>query len=160
MSASATAVARATDADLQLATFFVNGLCLALEIDEIQEIIRSVNITPVPYCPPEVKGVINLRGEVATVLGLREVLGLEGCESKDIHTRILIVRSEGESIGLIVDRIGDIVPAARDRLLPPPSNVDLVDGRFFRGVYPREGDIIVILSLQEVLALSAPAPAS
>lgn len=149
-----------TDADLQLATFFVNGLCLALEIGEIQEIMRSTDITPVPYAPPEVKGVINLRGEVATVLGLREVLGVEVAGSQDIQTRILIVRSEGESIGLVVDRIGDIVPAGRSRVLPPPPNVDSVDGRFFRGVYPRDNDIIVILNLPEVLAVSSVAKAA
>jgi purine-binding chemotaxis protein CheW len=149
-----------TDADLQLATFFVNGLCLALEIGEIQEIMRSTDITPVPFAPLEVKGVINLRGEVATVLGLREVLGVEEAGAQDIQTRILIVRSEGESIGLVVDRIGDIVPAGHGCVLPPPPNVDSVDGRFFRGVYPRENDIIVILNLHEVLSVSTAAKAA
>ena len=91
----------------QLATFYVADMCLALDIGLIQEIIRDVKITRVPHAPPQVRGVINLRGEVTTVIDLRPVLGLPPAAASR-QPQTLIVRSQGESIGLIVDRVGDI----------------------------------------------------
>jgi purine-binding chemotaxis protein CheW len=136
---------------IQLATFYLGDVCLALDIDQIQEIMRDVRITRVPYAPPEVSGVINLRGEVSTVIDLRLVLGLPPAPSA-IGRRTLIVRSKGESIGLIVDRVADITTIDATELVPPPPNVGRVDGEFIRGVFPREAEIIVVLDLEHVLS--------
>ena len=97
---------------MQLATFYVADMCLALDIGLIQEIIRDVKVTRVPHAPPQVRGVINLRGEVTTVIDLRQVLGLAPLDTTS-NTQTLIVRSQGESIGLIVDRVGDICAVER-----------------------------------------------
>jgi purine-binding chemotaxis protein CheW len=135
---------------LHLATFYVSDLCLALEIDQIQEIIRNINVTQVPQSPAEVRGVINLRGEVTTVVDLCCVLGLPSAELQT-DKRTLIVRSQGESIGLIVDRVGDITAVDAQSLMPSPPNVGTIDGKFFRGVCPRESEIIVVLDLDQAL---------
>src|SRR3972149_9813502 len=78
---------------LQLATFHVSDMCLALDIGLIQEIIRDIKVTRVPHAPPQVSGVINLRGEVTTVVDLRQVLGLAPLETT-VGTQTLIVRSQ------------------------------------------------------------------
>jgi purine-binding chemotaxis protein CheW len=135
----------------QLATFYVADMCLALEIGLIQEIIRDVKVTRVPHVPPQVRGVINLRGEVTTVIDLRQVLGIAPLESGQ-ETQTLIVRSAGESIGLVVDRVGDICAVDQSAIVPPPSNVDDVDGRFFEGVCQRKAEIVLVLNLEESLA--------
>jgi purine-binding chemotaxis protein CheW len=140
---------------LQLATFYVADMCLALDIGVIQEIIRDVKITRVPHARPQVHGVINLRGDVATIIDLRQVLGLVALESI-AETQTLIVRSQGECIGLIVDRVGDICAVDATAIVPPPPNVDKVDGRFFHGVCQRGSEIILVLDLEEALALSPP----
>jgi purine-binding chemotaxis protein CheW len=136
---------------IQLATFYLGDVCLALDIDQIQEIMRDVRITRVPYAPTEVSGVINLRGEVSTVIDLRLVLGLPPAPSA-LGRRTLIVRSKGESIGLIVDRVADITTIDAAELVPAPPNVGRVDGEFIRGVFPRESEIIVVLDLEHVLS--------
>jgi purine-binding chemotaxis protein CheW len=136
---------------LQLATFHVADMCLALDIGLIQEIIRDVKVTPVPHAPPQVRGVINLRGEVTTVIDLRQVLGLPALDTTS-DTQTLIVRSSGESIGLIVDRVGDICAVDSSAIVPPPPNVQMVDGRFFQGVCQRKTDIILVLELEEALS--------
>jgi purine-binding chemotaxis protein CheW len=136
---------------LQLATFYVADMCLALEIGLIQEIIRDIKVTRVPHSPPQVSGVINLRGEVTTVVDLRQVLGLPPLDAT-ANTQTLIVRSQGESIGLIVDRVGDICSVEGTAIVPPPPNVDSVDGRFFEGVCQRKSEIILVLNLEESLA--------
>ena len=139
------------DKPIQLATFYVADMCLALDIGLIQEIIRDVKITPVPHAPPQVRGVINLRGEVTTVIDLRQVLGLAALKST-ADTQTLIVRSQGESIGLIVDRVGDICAVDVASIVPPPPNLDSVDGRFFQGVCQRKTEIILVLDLEEALS--------
>jgi purine-binding chemotaxis protein CheW len=135
---------------MQLATFYVADLCLALQIEQIQEIMRPAPLTRVPHSPPEVSGVINLRGEVTTIIDLRRVLGLPPSRTT-AEGRILIVRSQGESIGLIVDRVADIYAIAAQTLSPPPANVGAVDGRFFRGVSQRQDEIVVLLNLEASL---------
>lgn len=143
----------AASGQTQLATFYLGELCLAVEIDQIQEITRRVTITRVPDAPPEVSGVINLRGEVATIIDLRRVLGLSSA-AENTSSRTLIVRSQDESIGLLVDRVADITTVGNLEIVPPPPNVGRVDGSFIRGVCPRETEIIVVLDLEHVLASS------
>src|SRR5262245_61565889 len=123
----------------RLATFYLGDICLAVDIGQIQEIMRDVRITRVPYAPPVVSGVINLRGEVSTIIDLRRVLGLPPAPSA-VNRRTLIVRSQGESIGLIVDRVADITAVDASEIVPPPPNVGRVDGHFIRGVCPRESE--------------------
>lgn len=141
----------AASGQTQLATFYLGELCLAVEIGQIQEIMRGVTITRVPDAPPEVSGVINLRGEVATIIDLRRVLGLSQAD-KGRAARVLIVRSNDESIGLQVDRVADITTVEDADVLPAPPNVGRVDGRYIRGVCPRESEIMVVLDLDEVLS--------
>jgi purine-binding chemotaxis protein CheW len=148
-----TKATRTSSEPLQLATFYVGDVCLALEIGQIQEILRGMSVTLVPHAPPEVTGVVNLRGEVTTVLDLRRLLGLPPAPITQ-NTRTLIVRSQGESMGLIVDRIGDICTVDSRSIVPPPPNVSSVDGRFLRGVSPTKSDIIFILDLEETLQQS------
>ena len=136
--------------ELQLATFYVGDLLLGLEIDQVQEINRCLDVTTVPHAPDWVRGVINLRGDVVTVIDLRSVLGLErGTVTKD--SRNLIVNVSGELVGLCVDRISDIITVSRDDVIPPPPNISELDERFFSGVFTGENDIVAVLNLQEAL---------
>ncbi|QDT69871.1 Chemotaxis protein CheV [Planctomycetes bacterium MalM25] len=136
--------------ELQFATFYVGDLLLGVDIRLVQEINRQVDITPVPNAPQHVRGVINLRGDVATVIDLRTVLGLpQAEESRD--SRNLIVHSQEEAIGLWVDRISDILTVRPDQISDPPSNVDGVDGKFFLGVHTLETEICVLLDIEQVL---------
>ncbi|WP_425400551.1 chemotaxis protein CheW [Aeoliella sp.] len=138
---------------MQLATFYVGDMLLGLEIDQVQEINRCLDVTMVPHAPDWVRGVINLRGDVVTVIDLRSVLGLErGTVTKD--SRNLIVNVSGELVGLCVDRIADIITVSRDDVIPPPPNIAAVDERFFSGVFTGENDIVAVLNLQEALETS------
>ena len=135
----------------QYATFYVGDLLLGIDIRLVQEINRQVDVTPLPNAPSYVRGVINLRGEVATVIDLRTVLGLPaGEETRD--TRNLIVHSQGEAIGLWVDKISDILTVHPEQLSSPPSNIDGVDGKFFSGVYTMDTEIVVLLDIEQVLS--------
>jgi purine-binding chemotaxis protein CheW len=140
----------AQDRELQLATFYVGDLLLALPIEHVQEINRNLDVTKIPHAPPHVLGVINLRGEVCSVIDLRNVLSFETGEVKT-HSRNLIVRAGEESIGFWVDQISDIITLDTSEIAPPPSNLSGADGRFFKGVYQSQTEIVVVLNLEMVL---------
>ena len=137
--------------DIQLATFQVGDLLLGMPIEGVQEINRNLETTAVPHSPDHIRGVINLRGEVATVIDLRRVLGLPPAEV-DARSRNLIVRDGDESVGLWVDKISDIITVPGDSIIPPPANVSGVAGKYFSGVYRTKQDIVVILDITAVLA--------
>ena len=104
-----------TGTELQFATFYVGDLLLGVNICQVQEINRQLDATKVPHAPKEVHGVINLRGDVATVIDLRTVLGMPPVEDSR-NSRTLIVQSHGESIGILVDRISDILTISSEEI--------------------------------------------
>lgn len=136
--------------ECQYTSFYVGDLLLAIDISVVQEINRQVDITTVPNAPKHVRGVINLRGDVATVIDLRTILGLPEVEMT-ADTRNLIIHSQGESIGLWIDKISDILAIKTDDISPAPANISGVEGRFFKGVYTMENRIAVILDIDQVL---------
>ena len=151
MSATLTADREVTTTSVnQYATFYVGKLLLGVDIRQVQEINRQLDVTEVPHSPDYIRGVINLRGEVTTVADLRRILGLPR-EEFTRDSRNLIVTSQGESIGFLVDRISDILTLRSDQINPPPRNIEGVEGRFFSGVHTLDSEIVVILNIEEVL---------
>ena len=136
--------------EIQLATFYVGDMLLGLEIDQVQEINRCLDVTTVPHAPAWVRGVINLRGDVVTVIDLRSVLGMQrGTVTK--NSRNLIVTIAGELVGLCVDRISDIITISPDDLIPPPPNIDSIDQQIFSGVFTGEKDVVAVLNVSAAL---------
>ena len=134
----------------QYATFYVGKLLLGIPIDQVREINRQLDSTVVPHAPEYVRGVINLRGEVVTVVDLARILGMRGT-TLSRTSRNVIIHWEGELVGLAVDRVADIISAAPEEIAPTPANVAGVDGRFFKGVRTTDSEIVVILDVQEAL---------
>ena len=143
-----------TGAEVELATFYVADLLLGIPIHEVEEISRYSAVTPVPGAPQSVCGVMSLRGEVVTVLDLRVVLGL-GKTDCDRRTRNVIVHAGGERIGLLVDRVADVVRAAKADLLPPPANLSGAESAMFQAVCRLENELLVLLDV--AAATAAPA---
>jgi len=105
-----------------LCTFRLGGILLGLPVSEVQEIVRSSHITPVPPAPPLVKGLVNLRGQVMPAIDLRWRLGNErGNREPGIH---VILSHGNELISLPVDSIDDVMNLSHDRRLPPPETLN------------------------------------
>ncbi len=148
--ATETKYAGAASGELELATFYVGDLLMGIDIQQTQEINRQVEVTVVPHCPEWVRGVINLRGEVVTVLDLRNILGMEPMEITN-DSRNIIVHMNGENIGLLVDKIADVVITDVDRIEPAPANISGIEGKFFKGVYQLEKELLVLLDINELV---------
>ncbi len=137
--------------ELEFASFYIGDLLMGVDIQQLQEINRHVEVTAIPHAPECVRGVVNLRGEVVTVLDLKTILGLGQADILP-SSRNVIVNIEDEKIGLLADRVADVVTAQRDEIEPPPANVGGVDGRFFKGIFKLDSELLVILNVEEVLA--------
>jgi len=138
-------------AELQLATFYVGDILLGIDIQQVQEINRQLDVTDVPHSPNYVRGVINLRGDVATVVDLRTILGLPSAEVTR-ESRNLIVHSQGETIGFLVDRISDILTIGSNEISPSPTTLEGVDGSLFKGVFKLETELLIVLDVDAVLS--------
>lgn len=134
----------------ELATFYVGKALCGIDILSIQEINKHFEVTTVPQAPDYVVGVLNLRGRIVTILDLGKKLGLSQIQSNK-RNRNIIVRSQDELIGLMVDSISDVVTADQDRIEPAPSNISGMKGKFFKGVMKTRNALIGILDIEEVL---------
>lgn len=142
-----------TDTNTRYMTFRVGHILIGLSITHLQEINRHVAMTAVPHAPRAVCGVINLRGQVVSVVDLRTIFGLPPCDPT-FRSRNLIVQSQGERIGLWVDQVLDTVIISPSQISPTPANIDGVDGKFFHGVFPTESEVILIADIETILDLS------
>lgn len=144
---------------LQLVTFGVGDCQLAVGIENVQEINRQLELTPVPGAPNEIRGVINLRGDVVTVLDLHFLLGLPQL-SRSRTSRNLILNINGERVGVLVDHVSDILAISPDDISRRPPNLNHVDRKFMRGVHIREEGVVVILDPQALASAVDPVAAN
>jgi purine-binding chemotaxis protein CheW len=152
MNAVETPTLAGTTETLELATFYVGDLLVGADIRQVEEINRQMDVTPLPHVPPFVLGVLNLRGNVVTVVDLRTILGVKpDGQSRPSHN--VIIRFEGERIGLAVDRIADVVRTTTDAIDELPANFDTMDTRFLQGVCAMENELLLVLDVQEALSL-------
>ena len=144
------------DKIIEFATFYVGDLLIGIDIQQVQEINRQLDSTDVPHTPDYILGVINLRGEVVTVLDLRVILNMPPAEI-NTKSRNIIINSNNERIGLLVDSISDVVIAREKEIEPPPANISGADEKFFQGVYKLEDNLLVILDVEKILFLEVEA---
>lgn len=134
-----------------LATFFVREALCALDAAGVQEVIRVGPVTPVRYAPEEVIGIVNLRGKIVTIVDLGLRLGFpKTVAGRD--SRIFILEDRGEFIGLLVDRVDEVVEVERDSWQQPPANVNWGQARFFKGVCRTRARVITLLDSTQILA--------
>ena len=136
---------------VELATFYVGEALCGMDILNVQEINKLMDMTKVPQAPDYVTGILNLRGQIVTVIDLGKKLGLT-CTDLSDSTRNIIVNSENEYIGLLVSSISDVVEAQWDKVEDPPANIGGVQGAFFKGVFKTQDRLVGILDVNKVLA--------
>ena len=136
---------------VELATFYIGEALCGMDILNVQEINKLMDMTKVPQAPEYVTGILNLRGQIVTVIDLGKKLGLTSTELNDA-ARNIIVNSGSEYIGLLVSSISDVVAAQWDKVEDPPANIGGVQGAFFKGVFKTKDRLIGILDVNRVLA--------
>jgi purine-binding chemotaxis protein CheW len=137
---------------VELATFYVGDALCGMDILNIQEINKLMQMTKVPQAPEYVLGILNLRGQIVTIIDLGRKLGLGETDiSQD--PRNIIVNSAGGHVGLLVRKISDVVTADMSKREAAPANMRGIQGEFFKGVFKTENTLIGILNVEKVLSL-------
>lgn len=127
----------------------VGGMTLGIELDCVQEINRLVDATEVPRAPGAVRGLVNLRGNLVTVLDLGVVL--HGAPIKtDANSRTVVVDLGEERIGLLVERVGDVVSRGESALEPLPRHIGKAQARWFNGLIQTEKALLLVLDVDMV----------
>lgn len=139
-------------------TFFVNGQMLGIPVAEVQDILTPGEISPIPLSPPKIKGSINLRGRIVSVLDMRTCLNIapaanddESDESKSIGVTI---EFNSEFYTLLVDRIGDSMDLPMKNRETTPGTLDAHWRDVSRGVYKLDGNLMIILDVNRLLEAS------
>jgi purine-binding chemotaxis protein CheW len=132
-------------------TFYLRGGLCALDASLVEEVVRRPSITPVPQAPAYVLGVMNLRGNIVSVIDLGRKIDLGAAEPGD-ESRVYIVRDRSELVGLLADRAAGVLELDAAALEPAPANVSGVESRFIRGIGRAGGRLVAVLDPAAVLA--------
>lgn len=134
-------------------TFYLNNEEYGLDILKVREIVGLVDITPVPRVPDYIRGVINLRGRVVPVLDMRVRFGMEAVEAT-YETCIIVVQAAGLEMGLVVDRVSDVVEIAETDTEDVPDFGADIPTDYLLGVGKSDGAIRLLLDADRVLTRS------
>jgi purine-binding chemotaxis protein CheW len=133
------------------ATFYVDGAHFGVDALDVQEVLRQQTMTRVPLATSEVRGLINLRGQVVIAVDLRERLGL-GSRSDGAAAMNLVVCTEDGPVSLLVDRIGDVLPVDHDELEPTPETVQGLSRELLLGVIKLDSGLLHVLDVTRATA--------
>jgi len=138
----------------EFVTFTVAGQMFGLPIARVQDVFKPTRITRVPLASAEIAGVLNLRGRIVTVIDMRQRLDLKRREAGDVMMAIGI-ETKGESFGLLVDGVGEVLKLAEAEREANPINLDRKLAALSAGVYRLDGQLLVVLDIDRVLDLRA-----
>ncbi len=139
------------DEVLLYSSFYLGETLCGINIANVQEINEDLNITKVPLSPDYVEGIMNLRGQIVTIINQSMKIGFPASQINK-ESRVVIVKSKEENVGLLVDRVTEVVSVTRKEIAEPPPNIKGVQGRFFEGVLHTEGnELMGLLNVEEVL---------
>jgi len=131
-------------------TFLIGQEEYGIEIRYVTEIIGIQNITEVPDMPPFIKGVINLRGKVIPVMDVRLRFGVEA-RPYDDRTCIVVINIGDTLVGLIVDRVSEVLDIPKTDLEPPPRVRKGEESRFIQGMGKVGDKVKIILNAEKLL---------
>lgn len=137
--------------DLQLVTFCLKKEEFAIDIQQVREVLKLTQITPLPHSSEFIEGVINLRGEVIPVIDLRRRFGQDSGE-RNSKNRIIIVEVRDSMVGLVVDSVTEVLHLERDTIEAPPSSVSQAKTDFIQGVGKLEDRLIIVLKVDNIIA--------
>ncbi len=132
-------------------TAMIGGQLFGLPILRVQDVFVPERLTRVPLAPPEVAGVLNLRGRIVTLIDMRRSLGLEADKVEGQPMAIGVERA-GESYGLLIDSVGEVLKLDDATREPNPVNLDPRLARVSLGIHRLEGQLLMVVDVDRVLA--------
>lgn len=128
----------------------------AVDILKVQEIKGYSAVTPIPNAPPHIKGVMNLRGTVIPIIGLREKFGLPPV-TYDKFTVVIVVRLGNRVTGLVVDAVSDVLDLRECEVRPKPDLGAKADTSFILGMLQWRERLVILVDVDRIVAESGSA---
>jgi purine-binding chemotaxis protein CheW len=150
MSATAGNSKNETDEDLRWVTFRLENEKYGIDVMQVQEVLRVTEIAPVPGAPSYVLGIINLRGNVVTVIDTRSRFGLPSAEMDD-STRIVIIEADEQVVGILVDSVAEVVDLKSSEIETAPNVGTEESTKFIQGVASHDSELLILVDLNKLL---------
>ena len=131
-------------------TATVGGQLFGLPILRVQDVFKPERVTRVPLAPPEIAGVLNLRGRIVTLVDLRKRLHLPP-PADDRPQMAIGVEWRGESYGLLIDAVGEVLKLDDEARQPNPVNLDERLARMSAGIHRLDDKLLIVLDVERVL---------
>jgi purine-binding chemotaxis protein CheW len=139
------------DPEIQLVTFRLKDETYGINVMQVQEVLRVAEIAPVPGAPHYVLGIINLRGNVVTVIDTRVRFGLPSAEIDDL-SRIIVIESEAQVVGILVDSVAEVVDLHVSEIDSAPNVGNEESSRYIQGVASRDSNLLIVVDLNKLLS--------
>ena len=150
-------IADRTESDSQsFVTFIVAGQLFGVPVMRVQDILTPDAVAPVPGGPKEVRGLINLRGRIVTVIDVRTHLSLPKASDEIVEAGMCVtVESRGDAYTLFVDKVGDVITLSRDLREGNPATLDAKWREVAEAVYRTDQGLLVALNVDRLLAIKS-----
>lgn len=139
------------DVVLQWVTFQLEDETYGINVMQVREVLRYSEIAPVPGAPDYVLGIINLRGNVVTVIDTRSRFGLAQGEVTD-NSRVIVIEAESQVVGIMVDSVAEVVYLKTSEIDTTPSVGTDESAKFIQGVSNRNGSLLILVDLNKLLS--------
>ncbi len=140
---------------IRWATFRIADERYGVDVMQVREVLRYAEITPVPGTRRSVLGIINLRGNVVTVLDARSLFDLDSHEISE-KTRIVIVEALEQVVGILVDSVEDVVDIETNSIEPTPNLGKEHVRHFFQGVSHKQGELLILMDVGQMIESQMP----
>ncbi len=148
---STNAMKSAEDPILQWVIFRLENESYGINVMQVQEVLRYTEVAPVPGAPPYVLGIINLRGNVVTVIDTRLRFALETAETTD-QTRIVIIEAENQVVGILVDAVAEVVYLRQSEIETTPNVGNEESAKFIQGVCHKNDELLILVDLEKLMS--------
>ena len=139
------------DEIIQWVTFRLDGEVYGINVMQVQEVLRVTEIAPVPGAPDYVMGIINLRGNVVTVIETRKRFGLQSGEIDD-SSRVVISEAGGYVVGILVDSVAEVVDLKRSEIESSPNVGNEESSKYIEGVATHNDNLLILVDINKLLS--------
>ncbi len=139
------------DPIIQWVTFKLDNEKYGIKVMQVQEVLRMTEIAPVPGAPDYVLGIINLRGNVVTVIDTRLRFGLPEREPDD-DTRIVIIEADSNVVGILVDSVAEVADLRASEIETAPNVGNDESSKYIQGVCSRSDELLILVDVNKLLS--------
>lgn len=133
--------------------FSLGGEGFAIPLLQVRELISVPETTPIPYSPTHFLGIMNLRGQVISVVDLRKKMKLKEGDDQ-AENAVIIIEIAGVNMGVVVDSINKVLAFSSGEVAKVPEIGTQVNAEYIEGIYKNGDDLVVLLDLAKVLSLT------